>query len=246
MSDRRVALVTGASGGIGGACALELARGGYDVGVHCHAHPEAGERIAAAVREAGGRAWLVPFDAADGAAVERGVGAFARERGRLDALVAAAGVVRNQMLGLTSAEDFEKLWAVNLRGACLAAKAASKAMLRGRWGRIILLGSVVGQRGNAGQTAYAATKAGLVGLGKSLARELAPRGITVNVVAPGLVETAMLQDLTNQQRAAILQSIPMRRLAAPEEIAALIGFLCGEAAGYITGAVIPADGGLGI
>ncbi|NLH47404.1 MAG: SDR family oxidoreductase [Myxococcales bacterium] len=246
MSDRRVALVTGGSGGIGGAGAVELARRGYDVGVHCHAHPEAGERVAAAVRAAGGQAWVVNFDAADGAAVERGVAAFARERGRLDALVAAAGVVANQMLGLTSADDLEKLWAVNLRGAYLAAKAASKAMLRGRWGRIVLLGSVVGQRGNAGQTAYAATKAGLVGLGKSLARELAPRAITVNVVAPGLVETAMIQGLTNEQRQAILQTIPLRRLAAPEEIAAVIGFLCGEAAGYITGAVIQVDGGLGI
>jgi 3-oxoacyl-[acyl-carrier protein] reductase len=163
----------------------------------------------------------------------------------LDALVAAAGVTHNQMMAFTAPADLDRLWAINLRGAYAAAKAASKAMLRQRWGRIVFVGSVVGCRGNAGQTAYAATKAGLTGLAKSLARELAPRGVTVNVVAPGVIETAMIADLTKEMREAILAQTPMRRMGAPAEVAAVVGFLCEDAAGYVTGAVIPVDGGLG-
>jgi len=136
------------------------------------------------------------FDAADPAQIETTIRRFIKERGRLDVLVAAAGVVVNQMMALTSLEDLDTLWAVNLRGSYLAAKTASKTMLRHRWGRVVFIGSVVGQRGNAGQSAYAASKGGLIGLAKSMARELAPRHITVNVVAPGLVETNVLKDLT--------------------------------------------------
>jgi 3-oxoacyl-[acyl-carrier protein] reductase len=246
MSDIRVALVTGASGGIGGACAATLARQGYFVGVHYHQNRAGAEKTLAAIAAAGGAGAPLSFDVGDAAAVERGVRDFARERGRLDALVAAAGVVHNQMLGLTGAGELDRLWAVDLRGVCLAAKSASKAMLRARWGRIVLLGSIVGQRGNAGQSGYAAMKAGLVGFGKSLARELGPRGITVNVVAPGFIETAMTGGLTNEMRKAILQQTPLRRLGSPEDAAAVVGFLCSDAAAFVTGAVIAVDGGLGI
>lgn len=246
MTDRRVALVTGASGGIGGAAARQLARDGYHVGLHYHRRGEVVEEIAQAIRAAGGEAETLNFDVADAATVERAVRDFAKSHGRLDALVAAAGVVHNQMLGLTDADALDELWRVNLRGAIITAKAASKVMLRRRWGRIVLLASVVGRRGNAGQAGYAATKAGLIGFGKSLARELAPRAVTVNIVAPGAIETGMIKDLTNEQRTAILQHIPLQRMGATEEVAAVIGFLCGDAAGYITGAVLPVDGGLGM
>lgn len=246
MTEKRVALVTGASGGIGRACAVALARSGYTVGVHYFRNQAGAESTLAAIHEAGGEGQLLCFDAAEAPAVERGVHEFGKAHGRLDALVTAAGIVANQMTAFTAAADLDRLWAVNLRGAFLAAKVASKLMLHGRWGRIVLLGSVVGQRGNAGQSAYAMTKAGLVGLGKSLARELASRQITVNIVAPGLVETAMIQDLTNEQRQAILQTIPMHRVGLPDDVAAVVDFLCSPAAGYLTGAVIPVDGGLGI
>jgi 3-oxoacyl-[acyl-carrier protein] reductase len=178
------------------------------VGVHYHRRRAEAEEVAQGIRKAGGEAETLDFDVADAVAVERTVREFAKRHGRLDALVAAAGVVHNQMLGLTDADALDELWRVNLRGAMQTAKAASKAMLRGRWGRIVLLASVVGLRGNAGQAGYAATKAGLIGFGKSLARELAPRGVTVNIVAPGAVETGMIKDLTNEQRTAILQHIP--------------------------------------
>ena len=245
MSEPPVALVTGASGGIGGACARVLATDGYAVAVHYHSNEAGAQATVDAITAAGGEAWLTPFDAADPQAVDKAIRAIIKERKRLDALVVAAGVVFNQMLALTGVDDLDKLWAINLRGAYLAAKAASKQMIRQRSGRIVFLGSIVGERGNAGQSAYAMTKAGLVGLGKSLARELAPRNITVNIVAPGYVETAMTKDLTSAQQSAILQQVPLGRAGTPEQIAALVAFVCSDAADYITGAVLPVDGGLG-
>ena len=246
MNERRIALVTGASGGIGGACARELARRGYAVAVHFHSHPAKASAVLDEIKAAGGEGWLLQFDVTDAKEVDRNLSAFIKEHGRLDALVAAAGIVRNQMLALTSPEALDELLTVNLRGVFLSAKRASVAMMRNRFGRIVLLGSVVGRRGNAGQSAYAITKAGLEGLGKSLARELAPRGITVNVVAPGMIDTAMTRDLTPQQREAILQQVPLRRLGDVSDVAAVVGFLCSEEASYITGAVVPVDGGLGM
>ncbi len=245
MSERRVALITGASGGIGGACAVALARDGYGVGVHYHANQAGAQAVLDRLRAAGGEGWLVPFDVADPEAIDRAIRAFGKERGRIDALVAAAGVVHNQMLALTGAPELDRLWAVNLRGAYLCAKAAVRHMLRLRWGRIVFVSSVVGVHGNAGQTAYASTKAGLIGLGKSLARELAPRGITVNVLAPGLVETPMIGDLTGELRDGILQQVPLQRVGSPDDVAAVVSFLCGCGADYLTGAVLPIDGGLG-
>lgn len=246
MTQRRVALVTGASGGIGGACARELARGGYIVGIHYHHNLEGAQRTLADVEALGGEGHLAQFDVTDVSSVETKMREFIKQRGRLDALVAAAGTVHNQMLGLTSLDDLDRLWNINLRGVYITAKVAAKAMLRERFGRIVFFGSVVGERGSAGQSAYALTKAGLVGLGKSLARELASRQVTVNIVAPGLIETAMLIDLTAEQRNAILQHIPLQRMGNPDDVAAVVGFLCSEKAGYITGVVVPVDGGLGI
>jgi len=245
MNHRKTAFVTGASGGIGGACAVQLARQGYDVGVHYHGHRAGAEAVAAQIESLGARAWLVPFDITDHAQIERTMRAFIKERNGLEALVSAAGVVYNQMSGLTGVDNLDYQWAVNLRGAYLAAKIAAKAMLRAHWGRIVFIGSLVGQHGNAGQSAYAMVKAGLVGLAKSLARELAARRITVNVVAPGYIDTAMTRDLTEEIRQFILQQIPLHRAGSPEEVGALVGFLCGETADYITGAVFNIDGGMG-
>jgi 3-oxoacyl-[acyl-carrier protein] reductase len=246
MTESRVALVTGASGAIGGACAKQLARQGYRVGIHYLHHRPVAERILTEIRAEGGEGWLVEFDVTDAAAIQTALRAFIKEHGRLDALVAAAGIVKNQMAALTSPAELDELLAVNLRGVFLTAKHASKAMVRGRFGRIVLFGSVVGQRGNAGQSAYAISKSGLVGLGKSLARELAGRQITVNIVAPGMIDSAMLKDLTTDQREAILQQVPLGKLGAAEDVASLVGFLCSDQAWYITGAVVPVDGGLGM
>ncbi|MDP8225182.1 MAG: 3-oxoacyl-ACP reductase family protein [Candidatus Lernaella stagnicola] len=246
MTERRIALVTGASGSIGGACARELARRGYGVGVHYRQKAEHAEAVIAEIQAAGGEAWPLKFDVVDPEAIDSSVRQFIKERGRLDALVAAAGIVRSQMIALTGPAELDELLAVNLRGAYLTAKLASKAMLRNYFGRIVLFGSIVGRRGNAGQSAYAMSKAGLEGLAKSLARELGARQITVNLVAPGMIESSMTKDLTNEQREFILQHVPLQRMGVAEDVAALVGFLCSEEAGYISGTIVPVDGGLGI
>lgn len=245
MSEGRIALVTGASGGIGGACAVALAAAGYRIAVHYHANSDGARETLAMVQAAGSEGWLVPFDITDPTAVDRAVRGLVKEKGRLDVVVAAAGVVFSQMLALTGLDDLDHLWKVNLRGPYLVAKAASKPMIKARWGRIVFIGSVIALRGNAGQSAYTATKAGLVGLAKSLARELAPRNITVNVVEPGFVETRATKGLTPAMRDAILQRIPIQRPGRPEEVAEMVAFVCSENSDYITGAVLPVDGGMG-
>ncbi len=236
MSDGRVALVTGGNRGIGLACARALADAGHRVAVtHQSTPPPADEGL-----------FPVACDVTDADSVEAAFTAVEDELGNVEILVGAAGMTRDTLLLMMKEDDFSAVLDANLTGAFRVAKRAAKRMVRARWGRIVLLGSVVGQIGSAGQVNYAASKAGLVGFGRSLARELAPRGITVNVVSPGPIETDMLAALDDERRALLSAMVPLGRTGAPEEVAAAVRFLTSDDAGYITGANLPVDGGLGM
>lgn len=245
MSDTtpRVALVTGASRGIGQAIALALADRGVDVAVAARQLGPA-EDVAAAIQAKGRRALAVSLDVADHEAVDAAVTRIGTELGKIGILVNNAGITKDQLLLRMKPEDWSEVFKVNLDGAFYCTRACVKDMVRARWGRIVNISSVVGTMGNAGQVNYAATKAGLHGFTKSVARELASRNITANVVAPGFIETAMTQELSEANRQAMLQSIPLGRFGAPEDIASTVAFLCGDEAAYITGQVIHVDGGM--
>lgn len=243
MSDLEtsVALVTGGSGGIGAAVCRRLAAAGHTVLVGYRS----GESAAAEVAETcGGKAEPVAVDVSDPDSIAAAV-ARAGDLGDLGVLVNNAGVTSDDLLLRLSVEDLDATLEVNLRGAILMSKAAIRPMLRSRGGRIVNVSSIVALRGNAGQTAYAASKAGLIGFSKSLAREVARKNITVNVVAPGYVETAMTAALDESARDALVGLAPTGRPVLPEEVAAAITFLASDEAGSITGAVVPVDGGAG-
>lgn len=232
------ALVTGASKGIGAASAVALARLGHPVLVHYGADAGGADSVAAACREAGADARTVQADLLEG--VEPLAEAIDDVEG-LAVLVNNAGITADGLALSMSDEDFARVVHVNLTAAFTLVRAALRSMLRARAGRIVNITSVVGLHGNPGQANYAASKAGLVGLTKTLAREVGKRGITVNCVAPGFVETAMIADVDTEP---LLAQVPAGRLAQPEEIAAAVGFLCSDAAGYVNGAVLQVDGGL--
>ncbi len=235
MSEGRVALVTGGNRGIGLACARALA--------------DAGMRVAVTYRkEAPDEAGLFPVlcDVTDSDAVDAAFATVEEELGPVEVLVHAAGANADTLLLMMKEEDFTSVLDANLTGAFRVAKRAAKRMLRARWGRIVLVGSVVGQIGSAGQVNYAASKAGLVGFSKSLARELASRAITVNVVSPGPIDTDMLRELDDERRTALTAVVPLGRVGEPDEVAAAVAFLASDAAAYITGANLPVDGGLGM
>ena len=244
----RVALVTGASRGIGRAIARTLAARGAAVAVNYTSREGAAQELCAQIGSEGGTALAVGFDVADVDAVDAGVAQVVAKFGGLHILVNNAGVSIDALLLRASPADFSRLLDVNLKGAFLCSKAAARHLLKARAdGRIINLSSVVGEQGNAGQAMYAAAKAGIIGLTKSLARELASRGVTVNAVAPGFIATDMTAAaLQGDARDALLKQIPLARIGAPEEVAEAVAFLAAPAAGYITGHVLRINGGLHI
>ena len=233
---RRTVLVTGGNRGIGLACARTFAEQGDRVAVTCRgeAPPE--------VLEAG----LLPVacDITDADQVEAAFARVEEELGAVEVLVSNAGITRDSLVLRMSDDDFTDVLEANLTGGFRVARRAVKGMMRARWGRIVFVSSIAGRIGQAGQANYAASKAGLVGLGRSFAKEFASRGVTVNVVAPGPIATNMLSALPEDQLDAYADAVPLGRLGRPEEIAAAVRFLASDEAGYITGAVLPVDGGL--
>ena len=242
--DGQVALVTGGSRGIGRAIAMELGRRGAHIGINYRSGEVAARKTLEAVQAAGGTGQLVPFDIADAAAVPPAVSGLAKEHGRLDILVNNAGINIDGLLLRYRDEDWTRTMDVNLGGAFRCARAAARFMARKRYGRIVNVSSVVAQLGNAGQVAYASTKAGLEGLTRVLARELASRSITVNAVAPGFIDTEMTEALGEDARAAYLTMIPLARLGTTDEVASAVAFLVAPEASYVTGHVLAVNGGL--
>lgn len=241
-----VAFVTGASRGIGRACAVALAQQGHDVAVGWSHDEDGAAKTVAAVEEAGTRGVAVQLDVSRPGSVDAAFGAVELSLGKATILVNNAGVTRDGLLLRMSDDQWSDVLRTNLDGAFYAVRRATPGMMKARYGRIVNVGSVVGSTGSAGQVNYAAAKAGLIGLTRSVARELASRGVTCNLVAPGPIATAMLDSLSPQRREQLAGEVALGRLGTPEEVAAVVAFLCSEAAGYVTGAVVPVDGGLGM
>jgi len=238
----RVAVVTGASRGIGRAIARGLASQGAVV---CAAARGANAaETAAAIVEAGGRAESFTVDVTETASVEGLFGAVIERHGRVDVLVNNAGIARDQLMLRMKREDWDEVLRTNLTGAFTCVQAVLKPMVKQRSGRIVNISSVVGQMGNAGQANYAASKAGLIGFSKALAREVASRNVTVNVVAPGLIETDMTKSLTDRSQTDWSAQIPVGRIGSPDEVAAAVCFLASDEAAYITGQVLAVNGGM--
>jgi 3-oxoacyl-[acyl-carrier protein] reductase len=239
----RIALVTGASQGIGRACALELARAGATVALAARNEAKLAE-VAAEIVAAGGQAAAFALDLASEDSIKAGAKAVIGRLGKVEILVNNAGITRDGLMMRMKRADWDDVMATNLTGAFLLTQALLPLMLRNRWGRIVNISSVVGRTGQAGQVNYAASKAGLIGLTRSLAREVASRSITVNAVAPGYIETPMTAVLDEKQRAAMMAQIPLGRPGTDLEIAQSVAFLASNAAAYITGHVLDVNGGM--
>jgi 3-oxoacyl-[acyl-carrier protein] reductase len=239
----KIALVTGASQGIGRACALELARAGATVALAARGTDKL-EAVAAEIAAAGGTAKPFALDVSSEDSIKACAKAVLADLGAVHILVNNAGITKDGLVLRMKATDFDDVLRTNLTGAFLLTQAVLSPMMKARWGRIINITSVVGETGAAGQANYAASKAGMIGLTKSLAREFASRGITVNAVAPGFIQTAMTHVLTDEQKAGILTQIPLARYGEDTDIAAAVAFLASEAAGYITGHTLDVNGGM--
>jgi len=240
----QVAVVTGGSRGIGRAIAQTLAAMQAHVIVNYIAHQDAAEETRHSIETIGGEATICGFDVADALGTARAFDAILDDRGRIDILVNNAGVTRDTLVLRMKEEDWQQVLQVNLSGMYHCSKAAIRPMIRQRYGRIINITSIVGIIGNAGQVNYAAAKAGAIGLTKALAREVASRGITVNAVAPGFIETEMTQGLSAQAKADLVRQIPLGRWGTPQDVADCVSFLVSSRASYITGQVIQVNGGL--
>ena len=242
----RNALVTGGSRGIGRAICLELARQGANIAVNYAGNAQAAEETAAACRALGVQAVTIRADVADAAACEAMVKEVISSFGSLHILVNNAGITRDNLALSSSEADFDAVLDTTRKGAFCCCKAAYRSMMRQRYGRIINMSSVVGLRGNAGQANYSASKAGLIGLTKSLAKELAARKVTVNAVAPGFIDTDMTAVLPEAAKEALLKTIPMARLGQPEDVARAVAFFAADETAYVTGQVLCVDGGMAV
>ena len=239
----RIALVTGASQGIGRACALELARAGAHVALAARSVDKL-EAVAQEIKAAGGTAHAFALDVASEESIKECAKAVLAHFGKVEILVNNAGITRDGLMMRMKREDWDAVLTTNLTGAFLLTQACVSSLMKNRWGRIINITSIVGQTGQAGQANYASSKAGLIGLTKSLARELASRGITANAVAPGFIETPMTHVLTEEQKTGILAQIPLARMGSDLDIAHAVVYLASEEAGYITGHTLDVNGGM--
>jgi 3-oxoacyl-[acyl-carrier protein] reductase len=244
--DGRIALITGASRGIGRATALELAAAGAAIGVNYRSDAAGAGAVVDEITAAGGRALALQADVANSEEAAALVARCEDELGELDALVCNAGITRDNLIARISPQDFDDVIATNLGGAFHVCQAAARRMLRRRRGAIVTMSSIVGIHGNAGQTNYSASKAGLVGLTKSLAKEIGSRGVRVNCIAPGYIATELTDVLPDNAREALLGATPLGRLGEPEDVARCVRFLVSDASGFVTGAVLAVDGGLGM
>ena len=241
----QVALVTGASRGIGAVIAHRLARDGVKVAVNYQSSEEAAREVVRAIADDGGEAAIMAGDVSREEAAEALVKRVLERWGRIDILVNNAGITRDRLLLRMSAEDWDRVLAVNLRGAFLCTKYVMPHLIRRRQGRVVNISSVVGLGGNPGQANYAASKAGLIGFTKAVAREVASRNITVNALAPGFIDTGgMVDQMTEEARKTVLGRIPMGRFGSADDVAEAVVFLCGPGAGYITGQALTIDGGM--
>lgn len=242
--DGKIALVTGGSRGIGRAIALRLAGMGAKVAINYVSKPDAAQEVVDAIAATGGEGRVYKFDVADTKAVNDSVAKIIADFGRLDILVNNAGITRDGLLMKMKEESWDQVLDTNLKGAFNCIKAVNRPMMKQRWGRIVNISSVIGFSGNAGQANYAAAKAGLTGLTRSVARELASRSITVNGVAPGYIDTDMTRDLVEEVKEKILGEIPMRSMGSVEDVAGAVAYLVSEDARYITGQFIHVNGGM--
>ncbi len=239
----RVAFVTGASRGIGRAIALRLSRSGHDI-VIASPEVENNESVAGEVRASGGRAMTLDFNLASLDSIKQGAAEALKEFGRIDVLVNNAGVTKDGLAVRMKPDDWQFVIQINLSGAFYTCQQVLPAMMKERWGRIINIASVVGQMGNAGQANYVSSKAGIIGLTKSLAREVASRNITVNAVAPGFIATDMTARLPQEVKDRMLAAVALGRFGSPEDVAGVVNFLAGDEAAYVTGHVVNVNGGM--